>query len=115
VDSVRAQRTLVAYALYTMQADEPFMSELHANRIVPANEEMFARWQGERAQFEAFERKTFTERYAFKSTERSAITWLSHMFLHADWGHLLGNMLALCIIGYIVEELLGKLRYLAFY
>lgn len=37
------------------------------------------------------------------------------MFLHAGWGHLLGNMLFLWIFGNNVEDRLGRLRFLAFY
>jgi len=37
------------------------------------------------------------------------------MFLHAGWGHLLGNMLFLWIFGNNVEDRLGRGRFLAFY
>ena len=37
------------------------------------------------------------------------------MFLHASWVHLLGNMLFLWIFGNNVEDVMGRLRFLAFY
>lgn len=37
------------------------------------------------------------------------------MFMHAGWGHLLGNMLYLWIFGDNVEDHLGKLKFLFFY
>jgi len=40
---------------------------------------------------------------------------LSSMFLHAGWGHLIGNMWFLYIFGDNVEDRMGHLRYLAFY
>ena len=40
---------------------------------------------------------------------------LSAMFLHAGWGHLLGNMLFLWVFGDNVEDRMGHLRYLGFY
>lgn len=40
---------------------------------------------------------------------------ISAMFLHAGWGHLLGNLLFLWIFGDNVEDRLGHLRYLGFY
>jgi membrane associated rhomboid family serine protease len=43
------------------------------------------------------------------------ITWLTAMFMHAGWGHLLGNMLFLWIFGNNVEDALGRIRFLAFY
>ena len=43
------------------------------------------------------------------------VSWLTAMFMHADWGHLLGNMLFLAIFGKSVEDAFGRLRFLAFY
>jgi membrane associated rhomboid family serine protease len=42
-------------------------------------------------------------------------TLLTSMFLHANWMHLLGNMLFLWIVGDNVEEVLGPVRYLLAY
>jgi membrane associated rhomboid family serine protease len=44
-----------------------------------------------------------------------AVSWLTAMFMHADWSHLLGNMLFLTIFGKNVEDAFGHLRYLVFY
>jgi membrane associated rhomboid family serine protease len=43
------------------------------------------------------------------------IAWITAMFLHGSWGHLLGNMLFLAIFGKNVEDAYGRLRYLGFY
>ncbi len=40
---------------------------------------------------------------------------LSSMFLHAGWGHLVGNMWFLYIFGDNVEDRMGSIRYLIFY
>lgn len=37
------------------------------------------------------------------------------MFMHAGFGHLLGNMLYLWIFGNNIEDVLGKLRFILFY
>lgn len=42
-------------------------------------------------------------------------TLVTSMFLHAGWGHLLGNMLFLFIFGDNVEDAFGHVRYLIFY
>ena len=42
-------------------------------------------------------------------------TLVTSMFMHADWLHLLGNMLFLYIFGDNVEDVFGHLGYLAFY
>jgi membrane associated rhomboid family serine protease len=42
-------------------------------------------------------------------------SWITSMFLHGSWDHILGNMLFLAIFGKNVEDAFGPLRYLAFY
>ena len=43
------------------------------------------------------------------------ISWLTSMFLHGSWDHILGNMLFLAVFGKNVEDAFGRLGYLAFY
>jgi len=43
------------------------------------------------------------------------ITWVTAMFMHGGWDHILGNMLFLAIFGKNVEDAYGHLRYLALY
>jgi membrane associated rhomboid family serine protease len=43
------------------------------------------------------------------------ISWITAMFLHGSWDHILGNMLFLAIFGKNVEDAFGRLGYLAFY
>jgi len=46
---------------------------------------------------------------------QSLYTLVTSMFMHADWFHLLGNMLFLYIFGDNVEDIFGHGGYLAFY
>jgi rhomboid family protein len=43
------------------------------------------------------------------------VSWLTSIFMHGSWDHILGNMLFLAIFGKNVEDALGHARYLAFY
>jgi membrane associated rhomboid family serine protease len=43
------------------------------------------------------------------------LTLFSYQFLHADFMHLLGNMIFLWVFGDDIEECLGRLRFLGFY
>jgi len=40
---------------------------------------------------------------------------LTHMFLHGDFGHILGNMFALWMFGSVLENVWGPKRFLLFY
>ena len=42
-------------------------------------------------------------------------SWITAMFLHGSWAHILGNMLFLVIFGNNVEDAFGHVGYLAFY
>jgi membrane associated rhomboid family serine protease len=44
-----------------------------------------------------------------------AVSWITAMFLHGSWDHILGNMIFLAVFGKNVEDALGHLRYLVFY
>jgi rhomboid family protein len=52
---------------------------------------------------------------ACRAPEPWGISWITAMFLHGGWDHILGNMLFLAIFGKNVEDAFGSLRYLAFY
>jgi rhomboid family protein len=52
---------------------------------------------------------------ACRAPEVWGVSWITAMFLHAGWDHILGNMLFLAIFGKNVEDAYGPLRYLVFY
>jgi len=43
------------------------------------------------------------------------VSWVTAMFLHGSWAHILGNMLFLVIFGNNVEDAFGHVGYLVFY
>ena len=43
------------------------------------------------------------------------VSWITSMFMHGSWDHILGNMLFLVIFGKNVEDAFGHLKYLLFY
>jgi len=43
------------------------------------------------------------------------VTWLTSMFMHGSWLHIIGNMLFLWIFGNNVEDAMGRVRFLVFY
>ncbi len=52
---------------------------------------------------------------ACRAPEPWAVSWITAMFAHGSWDHILGNMLFLAIFGKNVEDAYGPLRYLVFY
>jgi membrane associated rhomboid family serine protease len=52
---------------------------------------------------------------ACRGPEPWGVSWITAMFLHGSWDHILGNMLFLAIFGKNVEDAFGPVRYLALY
>jgi len=50
-----------------------------------------------------------------RGPESWGVSWITAMFLHGSWDHILGNMLFLAVFGKNVEDAFGALRYLVFY
>ncbi len=53
--------------------------------------------------------------HAFQSDLFKPWQIITHMFLHGDFGHIFGNMLALWMFGSILENVWGPNRFLLFY
>ena len=43
------------------------------------------------------------------------LTFLTSMFMHAGWLHILGNLLFLWVFGPQIEDVMGRFKYLLFY
>ncbi len=50
-----------------------------------------------------------------RGPEPWGVSWITAMFLHGSWDHILGNMIFLYVFGKNVEDAFGHIRYLAFY
>ncbi|PLC02360.1 rhomboid family intramembrane serine protease [Variovorax sp. RO1] len=116
----RALRHEEAYPqlLEALQNDQPFLKKLRADEVVTPANPRFDEWQRERRQYEAMLPPPFTERWSLDQNKGAAFkpwTWITAAFLHADTGHLLGNMLFLFLFGFSVELALGRGTYLCFY
>ena len=53
--------------------------------------------------------------HAWQSSLYKPWQLITHMFLHGDFGHILGNMFALWMFGSILENVWGHKRFLLFY
>lgn len=101
--------------LFAMDINAPFMRQLRQGGLFQPDFTERALWQAERAHLDALLDKVVWYAYGLKPAYPSFVTIFSHMFLHADFGHLLGNMLILGLIGYVVETAMSSQRYLFSY
>lgn len=101
--------------LMAMERDQPFMQQLRDGKVIQSEEENFGQWRRQRTEFDRLNRPGLVERFGFRPADPSVSALFGHMFLHGSFDHLLGNMAILFIVGYLVEETLGKGRYLTYY
>lgn len=104
-----------SYVAAVLGADRDFAEELAANGANYWEAEPLQAWKEARARFEA-ERDSISSWSAGLDPQRfRPITYFSHQFLHADLGHLIGNMTILLLVGFAVESVLGPGRMLGGY
>lgn len=61
------------------------------------------------------EKNSILENYAFVPAHAKPLAYLTSMFLHIGWLHLIGNMWFLWLAGFILEDRWGRVMYPIFY
>lgn len=106
----------MSFPLYIyLERDTTFQSLIRTRTLLARDDPQFTVWSEQRAKYHDIEVKSFSHRYGFIPMEPSLTTFFSHMFLHGDFSHLLGNMVFLFILGFVIESLIPKSTFLASY
>lgn len=100
---------------FIMETNATFMGELNRDEIITIADPNYQRWKEKRRHLNQLLDEISTWSYSLKAAEPTLLTLVSHMFLHGDFGHLLGNMLFLLAVGFIVELAMAKSVYLSAY
>ncbi len=90
--------------------DLDFEKSLRTNSDFPGSE-----WEMSRILIEKTRNQVSFVKYGFNPAKPSFIDAFASMFLHGDFGHLLGNMVFLFIFGFALEAVMGRGAYLATY
>jgi len=78
-------------------------------------QELQSRMDGLAQRFQEVEKSSILENYGFVPAHPKPISYLTSMFLHLGWLHLIGNMWFLWLAGFILEDRWGRLIYPIFY
>ncbi|PSF05101.1 rhomboid family intramembrane serine protease [Marinobacter fuscus] len=100
----------------TLLLDREFYQYLQQNQgLIWAPAERNA-WQQQRADIEArWISKMSAYQLGLVPAELSLYTLISYQFLHGGWGHIIGNLVFLFLLGFTVEKALGPGRFLVAY
>jgi membrane associated rhomboid family serine protease len=101
---------------YAMALDLEFVRFLDKYKDVIWDEQDSQWWQQTRFEFYHNEIKKLSNyAYGFIPAEYQLHTLFTYQFLHGGWGHLLGNMLILFILGFGLERILSQVKLLMLY
>jgi len=102
-------------ALSVMQEDAAFQAALAAAPPILPEGSAGGDWGTAHARLQSIWQERFTERWMTQFRQYDPVTVFTSMFLHANAGHLIGNMLFLALLGLLVEGALGPALFLALY
>ncbi|MEM7247997.1 MAG: rhomboid family intramembrane serine protease [Acidobacteriota bacterium] len=92
-----------------------FWQEYEAGRVEPVTTKRWQEWHERRGAYQAAWDEHFHVKWGFRKSSFNPLTLFSSMFLHADFWHLLGNMLFLWAVGVNVEISWGRAHFLLTY
>ena len=81
----------------------------------PAYLPLYNAWLEKRLALDALYKKSITGRFAYTPGNNNPVTWITSVFMHGSWGHVIGNMVFLLLFGWGLEFILGSLLYLFVY
>jgi membrane associated rhomboid family serine protease len=93
--------------LQKMQIEPGFMADLENDRLITPEQTEYQQWRQDRNDFDRQWSGLVTFRLSLNGAAPTAKTLISHMFLHANLEHLLGNMAVFFVVAYTVESALG--------
>jgi len=114
-DVVNMDGALHSRFLRRMLRDTAFQDKLDRQEIITPAQEQFPKWQQMRKVYSERLSSVVFWQYGFRPAYHRPVTFLTHMFLHGGFDHLLGNMIVLWLVGCIVELGCGRLWYPAIY
>lgn len=109
------RQTDPVWVLNTMEDDAGFMAQLEQDQILTPDADDYAVWKAQRHAYERLAAGVLWREHGLKPAEPRLWNFLSALFLHANWEHLLANMIFLLMVGIAVETILGALRFLLVY
>jgi membrane associated rhomboid family serine protease len=98
-----------------MMQDAEFQAKLVNDEIIRGDQPGFAEWKGLRSQYDDILSRVVAVRYGFRPAMPTYFTPLTYMFLHGSFGHLLGNMIFLWLVGCALELGYGRVLYTGLY
>ncbi|MEX1080888.1 MAG: rhomboid family intramembrane serine protease [Halofilum sp. (in: g-proteobacteria)] len=95
--------------------DSEFQQRLENEQVIAPGHSDYAHWRSERDRLNRGLDETTVWGHGLRPSDPRPMDFLSHMFLHGNLAHLIGNMLFLIAVGLLVEVGLGSLMMTGLY
>ncbi len=92
-----------AYYYFEIRESKDFVQRVDQGHVIPPHDARLMQWRNLRDNYEQLLERIVAVKYGFRPAMPSLLTWISTMFLHGDWGHLIGNMIFLWLVGCLIE------------
>lgn len=107
--------TAADYLYDKMKKDNEFLKKLEDGTAISASDPDHEKWVKLRTEYEKLRSEAVFYSYGFIPGERRPVSYISHMFLHGGFSHLIGNMIFLWITGVFLEAGTGGAVFLTLY
>ena len=101
--------------LQLIDSKPAFLQAIRAGEFAAPDSEAYRRWARARDHLAADLETSFTHSFMLRHDEINPVTAVTHMFMHGGFGHLIGNMVFLILLGLLLEGALGAGRFLLLY
>lgn len=91
-----------------IQTDANFVNALERNKLITPSNRQFPEWKDARERHSQLLAKAIGWEYGFISSRPTAVSSLSHMFIHPGLLLLLVNIVFLLLFGSMLESILGR-------
>ncbi len=98
-----------------IEGDGRFLSRMESGAAFGGDRKRFYKWRRLRTEYEKLRSRSVSFRFGLKPAKPTALTFISYMFLHGSFSHLLGNMVFLWIMGCLIEAGCGRAVFLLEY
>jgi membrane associated rhomboid family serine protease len=108
------KQTLVRY-YKKMESDAGFEKRLRSGEIITTHDPEYEKWKKLRSEYENLLSGVVFLQYGFRPAYPNILNAFMYMFLHGGFGHLLGNMIFLWLVGCMLEMGCGRIFCIATY
>lgn len=103
-DALRNPNVPEEYLVQSVLLDQKFA------QYITSRTDYSVEWRNKREELESILNEASIFKYAFFPSDPSIFTAFTHMFMHGDISHLIGNMIFLFLFGYNLELLMGRTK-----